>query len=239
MISVPNICSCRCCTSSSLQVPRIALTATADQRTREEIIRRLALEQAAVFVQGFDRPNIRYRIAQKQSAKQQLKRFLATEHPNDAGIVYCLSRKKVEETAAFLQAEGWNALPYHAGLDAAQRAEHQHRFLTEDGVIVVATIAFGMGIDKPNVRFVAHLDLPKSIEAYYQETGRAGRDGEPADAWMVYGLQDVLFLRQMLESSEAGDLQKQIERQRLEAMLGLCEVTGCRRQALLELFRRE
>ncbi len=217
-------------------IPRIALTATADQRTREEIIQRLALEDAAIFVQGFDRPNIRYRITQKQSARQQLKKFIQTEHSNDAGIVYCLSRKKVDETAAWLCAEGWHALPYHAGLPAATRAEHQHRFLTEEKVIVVATIAFGMGIDKPNVRFVAHLDLPKSVEAYYQETGRAGRDGEPADAWMVYGLQDVIFLRQMLDSSEAGELQKQIERQRLEAMLGLCEVTSCRRQALLGYF---
>ncbi len=217
-------------------IPRIALTATADQRTREEIIQRLALEQAAIYVQGFDRPNIRYRITQKQSARQQLKQFIQAEHPNDAGIVYCLSRKKVDETAAWLCAEGWHALPYHAGLPAATRADHQHRFLTEEKVIVVATIAFGMGIDKPNVRFVAHLDLPKSIEAYYQETGRAGRDGEPADAWMVYGLQDVIFLRQMLDSSEAGELQKQIERQRLEAMLGLCEVTSCRRQALLSYF---
>lgn len=217
-------------------VPRIALTATADQRTRDEIIHRLALEQAAIFVQGFDRPNIRYRITQKQSAKQQLKQFIQTEHNNDAGIVYCLSRKKVEETAAFLCEQGWNALPYHAGLPAETRTEHQHRFLTEERVIVVATIAFGMGIDKPNVRFVAHLDLPKSVEAYYQETGRAGRDGEPADAWMVYGLQDVIFLRQMLDSSDAGEQQKQIERQRLEAMLGLCEVTSCRRQALLGYF---
>ena len=217
-------------------IPRIALTATADQRTREEIIQRLALEEAAIYVQGFDRPNIRYRITQKQSARQQLKQFIQTEHANDAGIVYCLSRKKVDQTAAWLCAEGWHALPYHAGLPAATRAEHQHRFLTEEKVIVVATIAFGMGIDKPNVRFVAHLDLPKSIEAYYQETGRAGRDGEPADAWMVYGLQDVIFLRQMLDSSEAGELQKQIERQRLEAMLGLCEVTSCRRQALLSYF---
>ncbi|MEH6472375.1 MAG: DNA helicase RecQ [Halopseudomonas sp.] len=217
-------------------IPRIALTATADQRTREEIIKRLALENAAIFVQGFDRPNIRYRITQKQSAKQQLKQFIQTEHANDSGIVYCLSRKKVDETAAFLCAEGWHALPYHAGLPGPTRADHQHRFLTEEKVIVVATIAFGMGIDKPNVRFVAHLDLPKSIEAYYQETGRAGRDGEPADAWMVYGLQDVLFLRQMLESSEAEAQQKQIERQRLEAMLGLCEVTSCRRQALLGYF---
>ncbi|MEH6824917.1 MAG: DNA helicase RecQ [Motiliproteus sp.] len=217
-------------------IPRIALTATADQRTREEIIQRLALEDAAIYVQGFDRPNIRYRITQKQSARQQLKKFIQTEHSNDAGIVYCLSRKKVDETAAWLCAEGWHALPYHAGLPAETRAEHQHRFLTEEKVIVVATIAFGMGIDKPNVRFVAHLDLPKSIEAYYQETGRAGRDGEPADAWMVYGLQDVIFLRQMLDSSEAGELQKQIERQRLEAMLGLCEVTSCRRQALLGYF---
>ncbi|MFT6916953.1 MAG: ATP-dependent DNA helicase RecQ [Motiliproteus sp.] len=217
-------------------IPRIALTATADQRTREEIIQRLALENAAIFVQGFDRPNIRYRITQKQSARQQLKQFIQTEHANDAGIVYCLSRKKVDETAAWLRTEGYHALPYHAGLPAATRADHQHRFLTEEKVIVVATIAFGMGIDKPNVRFVAHLDLPKSIEAYYQETGRAGRDGEPADAWMVYGLQDMIFLRQMLDGSEAGEQQKQIERQRLEAMLGLCEVTSCRRQALLGYF---
>ncbi len=217
-------------------VPRIALTATADQRTRDEIVERLALEQASVFVRGFDRPNIRYSIGPKQNARQQLLRFLNRDHKGDAGIVYCLSRKKVEETAQWLQQQGWNALPYHAGLPADLRAHHQHRFLAEESVVIVATIAFGMGIDKPNVRFVAHLDLPKSIEAYYQETGRAGRDGEPADAWMVYGLQDVIFLRQMLESSDAPDLQKQIERQRLESMLGLCEITSCRRQSLLSYF---
>lgn len=217
-------------------IPRIALTATADRRTQEEIIQRLALEQAAVFARGFDRPNIRYRITLKQNARQQLKRFLETEHRGDAGIVYCLSRRKVEETAEWLNSEGFNAVPYHAGLAPEQRASNQHRFLAEEGLIVVATIAFGMGIDKPNVRFVAHLDLPKSLEAYYQETGRAGRDGEPANAWMVYGLQDVIFLRQMLEQGDASELQKQIERQRLESMLGLCEVTSCRRQALLSYF---
>ena len=217
-------------------VPRIALTATADQRTRQEIIQRLALEQASIYTRGFDRPNIRYNIGPKQNARQQLLKFLKGDHQEDAGIVYCLSRKKVDETADWLCKQGWNALPYHAGLSAELRANNQHRFLTEESVVIVATIAFGMGIDKPNVRFVAHLDLPKSIEAYYQETGRAGRDGEPADAWMVYGLQDVIFLRQMLENSDAADLQKQIERQRLEAMLGLCEITSCRRQSLLSYF---
>ncbi|MEH6625398.1 MAG: DNA helicase RecQ [Motiliproteus sp.] len=217
-------------------VPRIALTATADQRTQQEIIQRLALEQAAVFVCGFDRPNIRYSISPKQNGRQQLLKFIQLDHAKDCGIVYCLSRKKVDETALFLQEKGFNALPYHAGLGGELRAQNQHRFLTDESIIIVATIAFGMGIDKPNVRFVAHLDLPKSLEAYYQETGRAGRDGEPADAWMVYGLQDVIFLRQMLEGSDAQPQQKQIERQRLDAMLGLCEVTSCRRQALLSYF---
>jgi ATP-dependent DNA helicase RecQ len=217
-------------------VPRVALTATADERTREEIIQRLALEAAQVFTSGFDRPNIRYRITPKNNAREQLARFLDAEHPDDAGIVYCLSRKKVEETAEWLSQRGRTALPYHAGLPAQVRAEHQHRFLYEEGLVMVATIAFGMGIDKPNVRFVAHLDLPRSIEAYYQETGRAGRDGLPADAWMAYGLQDVITLRQMLGESDASDQRKRLEQHRLDAMLGFCELTTCRRQALLAYF---
>ncbi|MEW5789905.1 MAG: DNA helicase RecQ [Pseudomonadota bacterium] len=221
------------------QVPRIALTATADEPTRKEIIQKLALEEARFFISGFDRPNIRYRVTQKQNAREQLLRFLESEHRGDAGIVYCLSRKKVEETAEWLRARGWDALPYHAGLSAELRQRHQDRFLKEEGVVMIATIAFGMGIDKPNVRFVAHLDLPKSLEAYYQETGRAGRDGLPADAWMAYGLQDVITLRQMLEASEAGEARKRVERSKLEAMLGYCEVTTCRRQVLLAYFGDE
>ncbi|RQW84139.1 MAG: DNA helicase RecQ [Methylococcus sp.] len=220
-------------------IPRIALTATADERTRQEIIVRLGLEQARVFCSGFDRPNIRYTIAPKQNARAQLLHFLRAEHPGDAGIVYCLSRRKVEDTAAFLADQGLTALPYHAGLSAEERQQHQRRFLMEDSVVMVATIAFGMGIDKPNVRFVAHLDLPRSMEAYYQETGRAGRDGEPANAWMVYGLQDVITLRQMVESSTADERHKWLERHRLDAMLGLCEVTSCRRQTLLRYFSEE
>nr|WP_320134673.1 DNA helicase RecQ [uncultured Amphritea sp.] len=216
--------------------PRIALTATADERTRDEICERLGLQNARKFIQGFDRPNIRYRIGQKHRAKEQLLKFLKAEHATDSGIVYCLSRKKVEDTAQWLQEQGFNALLYHAGLHPELRRHNQHRFLTEENIMMVATVAFGMGIDKPNVRFVAHLDLPKSVEAYYQETGRAGRDGLPADAWMVYGLQDVIFLRQMLESSQADELHKSIERQKLEAMLGLCEITSCRRQTLLTYF---
>ncbi|MBL4567593.1 MAG: DNA helicase RecQ [Porticoccus sp.] len=217
-------------------VPRIALTATADARTRAEIIHRLDLGSARQFISGFDRPNIRYRIALKHNAKQQLLQFLKDEHPNDAGIIYCLSRKKTEEIAYWLQQQGFNALPYHAGLPAATRADNQSRFLREDKVIVVATIAFGMGIDKPDVRFVAHLDLPKTVESYYQETGRAGRDGEHADAWMVYGLQDVIKLRQMMEGSGGSEEHKRAEQHRLNAMLGLCEITSCRRQVLLNYF---
>jgi len=217
-------------------IPRIALTATADEQTRLEIAARLQLEDAARFVVGFDRPNIRYRIGLKHNARQQLLAFLKTEHPNDAGIVYCLSRKKTEETASWLATQGFTALPYHAGLPAETRAAHQARFLREESVVMVATIAFGMGIDKPDVRFVAHLDLPKTIEAYYQETGRAGRDGAPANAWLIYGLQDVIKLRQMMQSSQGSEQHKRIEQNRLNAMLGLCEITSCRRQALLDYF---
>ena len=217
-------------------VPRIALTATADERTRKEIIARLQLEEAAHFIAGFDRPNIRYRITLKNNVKQQLLKFLRQEHPDDAGIVYCLSRKKTEDIASWLQEQGFEALPYHAGLSANVRTHHQSRFLREDGVIIVATIAFGMGIDKPDVRFVAHLDLPKTIESYYQETGRAGRDDVAADAWMIYGLQDVIKLRQMMEGSEGSEEFKRAEQFRLNAMLGLCEITSCRRQALLAYF---
>ncbi|MDP1932561.1 MAG: DNA helicase RecQ [Gammaproteobacteria bacterium] len=218
------------------EVPRIALTATADANTRTEIAERLGLVEARHFVSGFDRPNIQYRITQKQNPRQQLLRFLRREHEKDAGIVYCLSRKKVDDTAAWLEEQGFAAVPYHAGLSAEQRQRNQQRFLREDGVIVVATIAFGMGIDKPDVRFIVHLDLPKSLEAYYQETGRAGRDGEPATAWMVYGLQDVIMLRQMMDASQGNDKFKRIERAKLDAMLGLCEITTCRRQALLHYF---
>lgn len=217
-------------------VPRIALTATADEQTRLEIAARLQLEDAARFVVGFDRPNIRYRIGLKHNARQQLLAFLKAEHPNDAGIVYCLSRKKTEETASWLATQGFTALPYHAGLPAEERAAHQARFLREESVVMVATIAFGMGIDKPDVRFVAHLDLPKTVEAYYQETGRAGRDGAPANAWMIYGLQDVIKLRQMMQDSQGSEQHKRIEQHRLNAMLGLCEITSCRRQALLGYF---
>jgi len=217
-------------------IPRIALTATADARTRAEIITRLDLGQAGKFIAGFDRPNIRYRIALKHNPKPQLLRFLKDEHPQDAGIVYCLSRKKTEDIAYWLQEQGFNALPYHAGLRAAIRADHQARFLREEGVIIVATIAFGMGIDKPDVRFVAHMDMPKTVESYYQETGRAGRDGEPADAWMIYGLQDVIKLRQMMASSDGSEEHKRAEQHRLNAMLGLCEITTCRRLSLLNYF---
>lgn len=216
-------------------VPRIALTATADERTREEISERLHLGQARRFIAGFDRPNIRYRIMLKDNPRSQLARFL-TGYRDASGIVYCLSRKKTEDTADWLVERGFNALAYHAGLEPELRAERQARFLREDAVIMVATVAFGMGIDKPDVRFVAHLDMPKTVEAYYQETGRAGRDGDPAEAWMVYGLQDVIKLRQMMAASEGSEAHKRAEQHRLNAMLGLCEITSCRRQALLRYF---
>ena len=218
------------------QIPRIALTATADQQTRAEIIVRLQLENARVFVSSADRPNIRYRVVEKETARTQLLQFIRAEHAGDAGIVYCLSRKKVEETAEFLERNGITALPYHAGMTADKRQKHQARFQREDGVVMVATIAFGMGIDKPDVRFVAHLDLPKSIEGYYQETGRAGRDGEPANAWMAYGLQDVVQLRRMIEESEGGEDYRKVQLAKLDAMLGFCEASDCRRVRLLSYF---
>ena len=217
-------------------VPRVALTATADARTREEIATNLSLQDAHRFVSGFDRPNIRYAIGEPDNAREAMLDFLDRHHAGDAGIVYCLSRKKVEETAEWLGKRGRAAVPYHAGLDPATREAHQRRFLREDGLIVVATIAFGMGIDKPDVRFVCHLNLPKSVEAYYQETGRAGRDGLASNAWMAYGLQDVVNLRSMMAKSDADEAHKRVEQQKLESMLGLAELTTCRRQALLGYF---
>src|SRR3954465_4961996 len=210
-------------------VPRIALTATADELTRQEIVERLSLAGAPCFVASFDRPNIRYEIVDKQNSITQLKSFIGEPHAGDAGIVYCLSRAKVEDVAATLSEAGIAALPYHAGLDASLRARNQDRFINEDGVVIVATIAFGMGIDKPDVRFVAHLDLPKSIEAYYQETGRAGRDGKPSSAWMAYGLSDIVQQRRMIEESSGSDTFKRVSIGKLEALVALAESAGCRR----------
>ena len=217
-------------------VPRIALTATADPQTRKEIVARLVLGGAREFVSSFDRPNIRYSITDKIDPRAQLLRFIREEHSGEAGIVYCLSRRKVDETAHWLDQQGITALPYHAGMETSQRAKHQSRFQTEDGVVMVATIAFGMGIDKPDVRYVVHLDLPKSIEAYYQETGRAGRDGLPADALMTYGLSDVVQQRRLIDQSDAGEEFKRISAAKLDALLGLCETAGCRRVRLLSYF---
>ena len=218
------------------EVPRVALTATADRHTREEIVTRLKLEKAKQFISSFDRPNIRYVIVEKENSRQQLLDFLTSDHRGEAGIVYCLSRKKVEETVSFLIQHGISALAYHAGLDHVVRAANQARFLREDGIVMVATIAFGMGIDKPDVRFVAHLDLPKSMEGYYQETGRAGRDGNPATAWMTYGLQDVVQQRRMIDESDADDGHKKIQIGKLDALLGFCETLTCRRVRLLAYF---
>ena len=218
------------------QVPRIALTATADATTRGEIVERLQLHAASIFVSSFDRPNIRYRIVEKDNARAQVLDFIRTEHAGEAGIVYCLSRRRVEETAQWLTSHGVRALPYHAGVEAETRRRNQDTFLRDDGIVVVATIAFGMGIDKPDVRFVAHLDVPKSVEGYYQETGRAGRDGLPADAWMTYGLADAVQHRRMIDESDADDTFKRLAHAKVDALLALCESATCRRQRLLAYF---
>jgi len=217
-------------------IPRIALTATADAPTRKDILSHLGLTENDVVASGFDRPNLRYSVVTKTNARAQLLDFLRRHHQRDSGIIYCMSRKKVEQTSSWLVGEGVNALPYHAGLDKERRQDHQHRFIREDAVVMVATIAFGMGIDKPDVRFVAHLDIPKSVEAYYQETGRAGRDGLPANVWMCYGYGDAVFIRQMVERSEKSAERKRIEHTKLGALLGYCETAACRRQVLLRHF---
>jgi len=218
------------------QIPRIALTATADAATRKEILTRLKLDSARVFISSFDRPNIRYRIAERDNARKQLLQFIREEHAGHSGIVYCFTRKSVDETAEFLKDSGINALPYHADKEHETRDEHLSRFIRDDAVVMVATIAFGMGIDKPDVRFVAHLDMPKSIEAYYQETGRAGRDGLPADAWMIYGLADVVQQRRLIDQSPSGEEHKRVAGAKLDALLGLCETVDCRRVRLLDYF---
>jgi len=218
------------------RVPRIALTATADATTRKEILTRLKLDSARVFISSFDRPNIRYRIAERDNARKQLLQFIRDEHAGHSGIVYCFTRKSVDETAAFLVSSGINALPYHADKEHETRGEHLDRFIRDDAVVMVATIAFGMGIDKPDVRFVAHLDMPKSVEAYYQETGRAGRDGLPADAWMIYGLADVVQQRRLIDQSPSGEEHKRVAGAKLDALLGLCETVDCRRVRLLDYF---